>query len=57
MDENDCQYLLEKAAECRARAARARNEIDRTLWLELADEIASRLEQAMAGVRPTGREH
>jgi hypothetical protein len=42
MDQDDYQFLREIAAECRERAGRARDDRDRTLWLELAEEIASR---------------
>ncbi|MBX9840497.1 MAG: hypothetical protein K2Z80_01685 [Xanthobacteraceae bacterium] len=42
MDQDDYQFLRDIAAECRERADRARDERDRTLWLELAEEIASR---------------
>jgi hypothetical protein len=42
MDHDGYQFLRNIAAECRERAGRARDERDRTLWLELAEEIASR---------------
>jgi hypothetical protein len=42
MDQDDYQFLREIAAECRERAVRAHDDRDRTLWLELAEEIASR---------------
>jgi hypothetical protein len=42
MDQDDYQFLRDIAAECRERAGRARDDRDRTLWLELAEEIASR---------------
>ena len=45
MHQSDDQFLIDKAAECRERAGRARNDRDRTLWLEMAKEIASRLPQ------------
>ena len=43
MDDDDLQFLRDKAAECRERAGRARDDKDRDLWLELAEEIASRI--------------
>ena len=42
MDHNDYQFLRDMAAECRERADRAQHDKDRVLWLELAEEIASR---------------
>jgi hypothetical protein len=42
MDQDDYQFLRYIAAECRERAGRAQDDKDRTLWLELAEEIASR---------------
>jgi hypothetical protein len=40
------QFLRDKAAECRARARKARSDKERTLWLELAEEIAGRARAA-----------
>ena len=42
MDQDDYQFLRDVAAECRERAGQAQDDRDRTLWLELAEEIASR---------------
>ena len=42
MDQDDYQFLRDIAAECRERAGRAQDDKDRTLWLEVAEEIASR---------------
>jgi hypothetical protein len=56
MDPTDDQFLREKAAECRERAGRARDDKDRALWLELAEAIAGRLPQALAQRRPHQRD-
>jgi len=49
MHDSDYRTLREKAAECCERASRARDEKQRTLWLELAEEIAGRLALGRAG--------